>query len=222
MGFGFFSEVAGTYCTGQDAFRKGYGRHLGPNHNRPTPSVRIDGEPAFLGLGAGLKKLAADKPFDLLKDFKLARFGYDPFAPQMEMNLVEQINQSATLLVGCAAVERLLQKHPSHAGYVISRPTSSGHDVWAEDVGVVAEVFAATSPGSNQKIKKDLKAVLKTKGSFAPKHRYVFFACRSSDGFPPKEPILEIGTDSQLGQVWWWREKAVTVVPLSEEAVFPQ
>ena len=115
---------------------------------------------AAVALSHGLKKLTADKPFDLLKNFKLERFGYDPFDSRMEMNLVEQINQSVTLLVGCAAVERLLRKHPSEAGYVVSRPTSKGYDVWAEDASVVAEVFAATSPGSNQKIRRDLDAVL--------------------------------------------------------------
>lgn len=183
---------------------------------------------AAAALAHRLKKLAVHGPFELLKDFKLQRLGFDPYDPSMEMNLVEQINQSATLLVACSAVECLLRKHPSDEGYIVSRPTSKGYDVWASDVSVVAEVFAATFPGSNQKIKKDLNAILgKPKAPFrsAPEHRYVFFVCRSLDGFPPKSHPLSLGTDPEFGDVWRLLEDghcSVTVVRLKEESVFRQ
>src|SRR5437867_3147306 len=128
---------------------------------------------AGTALAQSLKKLIARDSLEVLKDFKLLPLGFDPYDPSHKMNLVEQINQSATLLVACAAVDALLRKHPSQEGYVVSPPTAKGYDLWAVDVSVVAEVFAATSPGSNQKISKDLIAVLKNKEPFSrdpPQH----------------------------------------------------
>lgn len=170
-----------------------------------------------------LHEMADRNPVEVLKDFKLESLGFDPYDPDKKMNLVEQINQSATLLVACAAAARLLKKHPSRHGYVVSRPTTRGFDLWAVDASVAAEVFAATTPASNQKLKKDLKAVLKNKEPFAldpPQHRYIFFAYRTLKGLraltgPEKDPIL--------GDVWHLVEhgrRSVTVVPLAEETVF--
>ena len=137
------------------------------------------------------------------------------------------INAFAAKGLGSATVMGTqFMAHPSLAALVNG---TLGHaldfdDVWADDVSVVAEVFAATSPGSNQKIRKDLDAVLKSKAPFTPKHRYVFFVSRSLAGFPPKKYPLTPGSDPQLvGSVWWLLQdghRAVTVVSLPEEAVF--
>lgn len=184
-------------------------------------------ERAAIALAQRLRRMEARDPFGVIKEFKLEPLGFDPYHPNHTMNLVEQINQSATLLVACAAVERLLRKHPSREGYVISRPTSKGYDLWALDVSVAAEVFAATSPGNNQKIKKDLIAVLKNKEPFErdpPQHRYVFFVSRSLKGFPPPSYVLQGPEhDSVLGDVWHLMDhgrRSVTVVRIPEAAVF--
>jgi len=170
------------------------------------------------------KIISSRKPVEVLRDFKLDTLGFDPYAHGQKMNLVEQINQSATLLVACAAVALLLRKHPSSTGYVVSRPTTKGFDLWAVDASVAAEVFAATSPASNQKISKDLKAVLAKKVPLTPRYRYVFFAYRSLKGFPPAAYTFEGPEhDSALGEVWYLVEhgrRSVTVVPLDESAVF--
>ncbi len=174
-----------------------------------------------------IRKMKARNPLEVLKEFKLDPLGFDPYDPGHKMNLVEQINQSATLLVAGAAVERLLGKHPSREGYVISRPTSKGYDLWAVDASVAAEVFAATCPGNNQKIIKDLAAVLKNKEPFErdpPRFRYIFFVSGSLKGFPPSfYPLQGPRHDSTLGEVWCLIEHgrcSVTIVPLPEAAVF--
>jgi len=108
---------------------------------------------------------------------------------------------------------------------VVAPPTAKGYDIWAIDVSVAAEVFAATSPGSNRKLRKDLEAVLENKEPFQldpPRHRYVFFVSRSLKGFPVKQ--LEKGSDAVLGdQVWHLVSHgrcSVSVVRLPEETVF--
>lgn len=184
---------------------------------------------AAAALGRAVKKkISARDPLEVVKDLKLELLGFDPYVPGQRMNLVEQVNQSATLLVACAAVERLLRKHPSKDGYVISRPTAKGFDLWAVDASVAAEVFAATNPASNQKFKKDLEAVLKNKEPLhlvPPRYRYVFFVSRSLKGFPPGSyPIEKAENDPTLGSdIWYLAEhgqRSVTVVRLPEEAVF--
>ena len=181
---------------------------------------------AAAALTQRIKEITSRNPLEVLKQFKLDPLGFDPYQPNQIMNLVEQINQSATLLVACAAVERLLRKHPSREGYVISRPTNKGFDLWAVDVSVVAEVFAATSPGSNRKMTRDLKAVLTNKQPFErdpPRHRYVFFVSQSRKGFPRR--LQGPQHDSALGDVWYLVEhgrQSVTIVPLPENAVFSQ
>lgn len=187
-------------------------------------ALREEVTEAGVKLTKNLKKISSHNPLEALRDFKFRALGFAPYDARCEMNLVEQINQSATLLVACAAVESLLRKHPSPEGYVVSQPTAKGYDVWAEDVSVVAEVFAATYPGSNRKIKKDLIAVLKNKAPFTrdpPQHRYVFFVSQSLKGLPPtlSGPVK----DPVLGDVWHLVEHgrcSVTVVRLPENAVF--
>ncbi len=210
--------------------RKANGRPLRRVRSRDdVRSLRKKVEQAATSLARRIRSVKARPPLDVIKALKLEPLGFDPYDSGRPMNLVEQINQSATLLVACAAVERLLRKHPSREGYVISRPTSKGYDLWAVDVSVAAEVFAATFPGSNDKIEKDLIAILKNKEPFddrhPPQHRYVFFVSRSPKGFPPRSFDLHGPEhDSVLGEVWHLMDhgrRSVTVVALPEAAVFP-
>ena len=89
------------------------------------------------------------------------------------LNLIEQVNQTFTALVSVRAVEYLFDHHPGACPFRVNLGTAPGSDIESLDRSVVAEVFAATSPSSNQKKKKDI-----AKAAAVPaKHRYVFFHC---------------------------------------------
>ena len=87
---------------------------------------------------------------------------------------VEQLNQTFTILVTLRAIEQLFKLHPEAGGFRLALGTSSGRDIESVKEGLVAaEVFSATSPTSNQKLKKDLMRL----GTDRAQHRYVFFCC---------------------------------------------
>jgi hypothetical protein len=112
------------------------------------------------------------KPMELLKALRFETFGHDPLTHE-PLNVVEQLNQTFTILVTMRAIERLIELHPDAGGFRPALGTSSGRDI--ESVAqnlVAAEVFSATRPASNQKLKKDI-ARLKDDPA---RHRYVFFA----------------------------------------------
>jgi hypothetical protein len=88
------------------------------------------------------------------------------------LNVIEQINQTFTFLVAIRATRILFETHPEVDGYRIGPCTSRGCDILSLDGLVAAEVFAATSPASNQKLRKDIDRVAKADA----KYRYVFFA----------------------------------------------
>ena len=105
------------------------------------------------------------------------------------LNVVEQLNQTFTILVTLSAVEQLIELHPDAGGFRLALGTSSGRDIEsvAPDM-VAAEVFSATHPNSNQKIKKDLARL----SGDPARHRYVFFA---APGFEPgRQMDLELET----------------------------
>lgn len=71
------------------------------------------------------------------------------------------------------AVERLIEMHPETSGFRLALATSSGRDIESVEPNLVAaEVFSATHPGSNQKLKKDIARL----AADPARHRYVFFA----------------------------------------------
>jgi hypothetical protein len=112
---------------------------------------------------------------ELLRAMRFDPVGHDPLtgAP---LNVVEQINQTFTILVTLRAVEELLMNlHPEiRSGYRLALGTSSGRDIESVEKDLVAaEVFSATRPTSNQKLKKDIARLVPDPA----RHRYVFFAC---------------------------------------------
>ena len=112
------------------------------------------------------------EPFELLRAIRFQTIGHDPLTGE-PLNLVEQLNQTFTILVSLRAVERLIEMHPGAGGFRLALTTSSGRDI--ESVVpelVAAEVFAVTHPRSNQKLKKDIERLTGDPAS----HRYVFFA----------------------------------------------
>jgi hypothetical protein len=111
-------------------------------------------------------------PMALLKAMRFETVGHDPLTGE-PLNVVEQLNQTFTILVSLRAVERLIELHPEADGFRLALGTSSGRDIESVVPDLVAaEVFSATHPASNQKLKKDLLRL----SADPARHRYVFFA----------------------------------------------
>jgi hypothetical protein len=153
-------------------------RKEGMDHRRPIIRTIADAEAMYdqlLASAAGTAewlRAFTGEPMALLKALRFELVGKDPLTGE-DLNVVEQLNQTFTILVTLRAVERLIELHPDAGGFQLALGTSSGRDI--ESVApnlVAAEVFSATRPNSNQKLKKDLERL---KIDSAP-HRYVFFA----------------------------------------------
>jgi hypothetical protein len=111
-------------------------------------------------------------PLELLTAVRFQTVGHDPLTGE-PLNMIEQLNQTFTILVSLRAVERLIELHPEAKGFKLALATSSGRDIKSVEPDLVAaEVFSATHPGSNQKLKKDIARLISDQAH----HRYVFFA----------------------------------------------
>lgn len=148
------------------------------NHLRPVIRSIADAEGMYAQMLAGAANTAAwlrnftGDPMGLLKSLRFELVGHDPLTGE-PLNVVEQLNQTFTILVTLRAVERLIELHPDVDGFRLALGTSSGRDIEsvAPDL-VAAEVFSATRPSSNQKLKKDVERL----SADPAQHRYVFFA----------------------------------------------
>jgi len=126
-----------------------------------------------------LRDLLANESDSLqvLRLMKFTELGHHP-GEDRSLNLIEQVNQTFTYLVSLEAARWVLVQHPQllPQGLNINLGTQAGFDLESVQVGLLAaEVFAATHPRSNDKLRKDV-ARLQEK---APEvtHRYVFFSC---------------------------------------------
>jgi hypothetical protein len=148
------------------------------DHRRPIIRTIADAEGMHAQMLASAARTAdwlrnfAGEPMALLKALRFETIGHDPLTGD-PLNVVEQLNQTFTILVTLRAVEQLIELHPDAGGFRLALGTSSGRDVEsvAPDL-VAAEVFSATHPNSNQKLKKDLARL----SADPARHRYVFFA----------------------------------------------
>ena len=114
-----------------------------------------------------------DDPMSLLRAMRFDMVGHDPLTGE-PLNVVEQLNQTFTILVTLRAIEQLFELHPNAGGFRLALGTSSGRDIESvKERLVAAEVFSATRPTSNQKSKKDLMRL----ASDPAQYRYVFFCC---------------------------------------------
>jgi predicted RNA-binding Zn-ribbon protein involved in translation (DUF1610 family) len=117
-------------------------------------------------------------PLEFLYRIKFETIGCDPFSSQRPLNLIEQVNQTFTYLASFKAAKLLFTWHPGLIDLKLNLGTSSGTDIESDyDGGISAEVFAATSPASNDKLKKDIEKVSKSHA----RHKYVFFMCPNCD-----------------------------------------
>lgn len=106
----------------------------------------------------------------LLFDLKFKEIGFEPLSNK-PINLIEQLNQLFTYLVSIEGVIYLLKAFPNQS-FKLNLGTASGSDIESLDNTIVAEVFSATSPKSNDKLKKDITRVGSHKESL---YKYVFF-----------------------------------------------
>ena len=132
--------------------------------------IRIASERARLALRRIVEQSDA---LHVLKAVKFDKIGRDPMDPTRPLNLIEQVNQTFTALVSVRAVEYLFSHHPEAAPFRVNLGTARGFDIESLDGSVAAEVFSATHPSSNDKLKNDIAQV----GESPAKHRYVFFHC---------------------------------------------
>jgi len=113
-----------------------------------------------------------DEAIHLLRKLRFDPVGFCPSTGKA-LNIVEQLNQTFTILVSLSAIEYLLTTHPDVGGFKLALGTSSGRDNESvQPDRVIAEVFSATHPTSNQKLKKDVDRLTKETAA----HKYVFFA----------------------------------------------
>lgn len=124
-------------------------------------------------------------PMLLLRAMRFDTVGHDPLTGE-PLNFVEQLNQTFTILVTLRAIEQLFELHPDAEGFRLALGTSSGRDIESVKEGLVAaEVFSATHPMSNQKLKKDLMRLTTDPAQY----RYVFFCCPGYSA--GRQPALE-------------------------------
>jgi hypothetical protein len=148
-------------------------------------------ESASLAVTKLLEICASNTPLDSLRRIKFESVGYDPLS-QGHLNLIEQVNQTFTYLATFQAVRYLFKRHAQAGPFTINLGTAGGPDILSKDGKLVAEVFAAVTPGSNRKLKKDAQRV----GSIKADIRYVFYACpdrgRGDMGALPDYPNVRI------------------------------
>lgn len=148
------------------------------DHRRPVIRSIAEAETLHAQLLDGAARTAAwlrnftGELLALLKSLRFELVGHDPLTGE-PLNVVEQLNQTFTILVTLRAVERLIELHPDAGGFRLALGTSSGRDIESVTPDLVAaEVFSATHPSSNQKLKKDIARL----DADPARHRYVFFA----------------------------------------------
>lgn len=129
---------------------------------------------AEAGAAAIANELSSGSGLDLFRKLKFEKLGFDPLQKERSLNVVEQVNQTFTYLASFMAARLLFEWYPHMARLDLNLGTAPGTDLESLDHGgVAAEVFAATSPSSNDKLRKDIRKV----AASTAHHKYVFFDC---------------------------------------------
>lgn len=132
---------------------------------------------------------------ELFHALKFDAVGFHPIH-RHALNIIEQVNQSATFLAALEGTRFLLERHPEAGGYVLAPGAHMAQpldimSIFELEVG--AEVFAAVSPNNNQKLRKDLD-----KMAVRPeRHRYVLFAS-------PRYPDTARQTELERNTIQVW------------------
>lgn len=113
-------------------------------------------------------------PIEFLAKLKFEMSGFDPLNPERELNLIEQLNQTFTYIASLRGACQLFEWLPELRYLTLNLGTQRGWDIESDDCGGInCEVFAATSPKSNQKLDRDIERLTHSTAN----HRYVFFMC---------------------------------------------
>ena len=79
----------------------------------------------------------AGRPLDLFYSLCFQPVGHDPLTGE-SLNVIEQINQTFTILLSLRAVESLIEMHPKANGFRLALATSSGCDIESVKPDLVA------------------------------------------------------------------------------------
>ena len=153
--------------------------------------VRASARQSTLVLADLLKSIEG---VDLFWKLRFENAGRDPLDPNRPLNFVEQLNQTSSYLVTIAAAAYLFDHHKSSAPFVLTLGPIGGHDIASSDGKIVAETFAATRPGSNNKLNKEIKKL----SSASADHKYVFYFCPS---YPRRVAQADGVTTVSLGTI---------------------
>jgi len=113
----------------------------------------------------------AGRPLDLFYSLCFQPVGHDPLTGE-SLNVIEQINQTFTILLSLRAVESLIEMHPKANGFRLALATTGGFDIESVKPDLVAATVFSAHPRSTQKFKKDMARLT----SYPARHRYMFFA----------------------------------------------
>jgi len=120
-------------------------------------------------------------PVTLFREMKFGRLGFAPRGSYPE-NIVEQLNQSFTILVSCYAAEKYF---PEAAGFEFAFASAGGRDMIACDkngeVIAEAEIFTAVEANNNRKLRRDVDRMREAEVSpgvrrmicYSARHEYV-------------------------------------------------
>ena len=135
---------------------------------------------------------------EILRQMKFTKMAWHPIVKERPLNLVEQINQTWTILVTLNALPFLFDRHKDAGGFRLSLGAMAGTDIESVVPGLVAaETFAAVHPLNNRKLTKDMEKLART--CPLAKARYVFFG---APGFKHERQVkLEAGRAEGI-EVW--------------------
>jgi hypothetical protein len=143
--------------------------------------------------------------------------GHDPLTGE-SLNVIEQINQTFTILLSLRAVESLIEMHPKASGFRLALATTGGFDIESVKPDLVAATVFSAHPSSTQRFKKDMARLT----SYPARHRYMFFAapkCVSGRQAPLETaPWVEVncvtlldGEDSGKNRTWLERVNCILI-----------
>ena len=146
----------------------------------------------------GTLNLRGTDPLHVLHTLRFDRPGYHPVTGSAT-NLMEQLNQTFTVLATLAAARRLFKCITGLEALCLHLAEEGGRDIHGIPEGVVeAEVYSAVRPKNNyeETLKADLTSLSKSQAA----HRYVFFYSPDYVTATARCPELEI--DGFGVEVW--------------------
>ena len=112
-----------------------------------------------------------DCGLSLLRRMKFGKLGKHP-TKEGDLNFIEQINQTFTILATLKAARILFEMYPDAGGFRLVLGPHKGTDILGVREGLVAaEVFSAVTTDSNDKLKEDCAKMAK----HTAVNRFVFF-----------------------------------------------